>query len=96
LTDNYTRWACDFIRGEHRDRDKPWFLWLCYGGVHGPTTPAERHKGMHKEDDVKVPQDIFASRPGKPAYLDLTQAWTRDANGQPVAGKSGGTFGDER
>ena len=22
---------------------KPWYLWLCYGAVHGPFTPAKRH-----------------------------------------------------
>ena len=44
-TDNYTKWACEYIRGEHRPKDKPWYLWLCYGGVHGPSHPAPRHKG---------------------------------------------------
>ncbi len=94
-TDNYTRWACEFIRGEHREKEKPWFLWLCYGGVHGPTTPAERHKGQHKNDEIVVPKDIFPPRPGKPEYLELTQAWARGESGHPVAGKSGETFGDE-
>ncbi|MEA2069538.1 MAG: sulfatase-like hydrolase/transferase, partial [Verrucomicrobiota bacterium] len=42
-TDNYTDWAVDYIRGEHRDSDKPWYLWLCYTAPHGPTTPAGRH-----------------------------------------------------
>ena len=41
-TDNYTDWAIDFINGEGRDVDKPWYLWLCYGAVHGPFTPADR------------------------------------------------------
>lgn len=93
-TDNYTRWACEFIRGEHRDAARPWFLWLCYGGVHGPTTPAKRHVGQHKSDATPVPADIFPPRPGKPDYLNLTQAWNRGDDGQPIAGKSGETFGD--
>ncbi|MEZ6053805.1 MAG: sulfatase-like hydrolase/transferase [Planctomycetaceae bacterium] len=38
-TDQYSDWAIDFIRGEGRDPDKPWYLWLCYGAVHGPTRP---------------------------------------------------------
>src|ERR1041384_4031126 len=38
-TDNYTRWTVEYIRGEHRDAQKPWYLWLCYGGVHSPFTP---------------------------------------------------------
>ena len=93
-TDNYTQWACEFIKGEHRDKDKPWYLWLCYGAIHGPTTPADRHKGLHQGDAVKVPADILPPREGKPSYLDKTQAWKKDANGEIIAGKSGETFGD--
>ncbi len=94
-TDNYTKWACDYIRGEHRQRDKPWFLWLCYGGVHGPSHPAPRHKGAYKDGVVKTPADIFPPRPGKPSYLDKTQAWLDGPNHFPVTGKSGEAFGDE-
>jgi arylsulfatase A-like enzyme len=84
-TDNYTQWALDFVRGAHRDPAKPWYLWLCYGGIHTPTTPAPRHQGMHKDDPVPVPADILPPREGKPDYLNRTQAWTRGADGQPVA-----------
>ena len=99
-TDNYTKWACEYIRGENRDGEipdkaKPWFLWLCYGGVHGPSHPAPRHKGAYKEGIVKPPADIFPPRPGKPAYLDKTQAWIEGPNHVPVTGKSGEAFGDE-
>ncbi|HCR29835.1 MAG TPA: sulfatase, partial [Opitutae bacterium] len=27
-TDNYTKWAVDYLKGEGRDPDKPWLLWL--------------------------------------------------------------------
>ena len=94
-TDNYTQWACDYIRGEHREHDTPWFLWLCYGGVHGPSHPAPRHKGAYKDGVVKAPADIFPPRPGKPSYLDKTQAWLDGPNHIPVTGKSGEAFGDE-
>lgn len=94
-TDNYTKWACDFIKGEHRDATKPWYLWLCYGAIHGPTTPAKRHKGLHKNDEVRVPADIFPPREGKPDYLKKTQAWTKGENGEILAGKSDERFGDE-
>ena len=93
-TDNYTRWATEYIRGQHRDAAKPWYLWLCYGGVHGPTTPAKRHKGLHKNDAVLLPADILPPRPGKPDYLNETQAWKKDAEGRIVPQKSGETFGD--
>lgn len=93
-TDNYTDWACDFIQGKNRPADKPWYLWLCYGAIHGPTTPAERHKGSHKDDAVPVPADIVGSRPGKPAYLEKTQAWKMGPDGKIVGakGKGGTTF----
>jgi len=93
-TDNYTRWAEEFIRGEHREASKPWMLWLCYGAVHGPTTPAERHKGLHRQVPVKEPGDILPPRPGKPEYLNKTQAWVRAPDGRILAGPSGEAFGD--
>ena len=88
-TDVYTDLACDYIRGGQRAADKPWFLWLCYGAVHGPTTPAPRHAGTLAGHDVPVPADIFGPRPGKPAYLDATQAWDRGPDGQPVMRRRG-------
>jgi len=93
-TDNYTRWACDYIRGQNRDPKKPWYLWLCYGGVHGPSIPAKRHLGAYKNTKVTPPADIFPPRPDKPKYLDGTQAWAKGPGGIPVMGKSGEKFGD--
>jgi arylsulfatase A-like enzyme len=93
--DNYTKWAVEFIEGKNRSREKPWFLWLCYGSIHGPSKPAPRHKGMYAGAEVPVPKDIFPPRTGKPDYLNLTQAWLRGDNGVAVAGKSGEAFGDE-
>ncbi len=86
-TDNYTDWAVEYIRGEHRDANKPWYLWLCYGAVHGPTTPAARHKGSYSGNQAPVPADIFGPRPDKPAYLDGTQAWAPGPNGAPMMHK---------
>ena len=94
-TDNYTQWACDYIRGEGRDPTKPWYLWLCYGAVHGPSTPAPRHRGALAEAPVELPTDMFPPRPDKPAYLNETQAWFRGADGRAYAGKSSAQFGDE-
>lgn len=93
-TDNYTSWATEFIRGAHRDAGKPWMLWLCYGAIHGPTTPAERHLGLHKSDPIRTPSDILPPRTGKPSYLLKTQSWVRAPDGRIVAGRSGETFGD--
>ena len=87
-TDNYTHWAIDYIKGKTRDTAKPWYLWLCYGAIHGPTTPADRHKGKLKGETATVPADIFGPRPDKPAYLEKTQAWQRGKDGQPLKGKA--------
>ena len=35
-TDRYTDLAAEYIKGENRDGEKPWYLWLCFGAVHGP------------------------------------------------------------
>jgi len=94
--DNYTRWACEYVRGKNRDASKPWFLWLCYGNIHGPSIPAPRHKGLYKDVEVPVPADIFPPREGKPAYLNRTQAWTLGSDGHPLAGKGGEAFGEAK
>ena len=69
-TDNYTDWAIDFLEGESRPDDQPWYLWLCYGAVHGPRTPAERHLEDYPGVEVPMPKDIFPGRPGKPDHVD--------------------------
>jgi arylsulfatase A-like enzyme len=94
-TDNYTKWACDYIQGEGREKNKPWFLWLCYGAIHGPSTPAPRYKGQFKDEPVEAPVDIFPPRAEKPAYLNKSQAWIKGPDSQPYAGPSGEAFGDE-
>lgn len=93
--DNYTKWAVEYIKGATRDKDKPWYLWLCYGSVHGPSKPAARHKGLYK--DAKVPEapDMFGPRPGKPDYLNATQVWRKTKDGRIIAGKSDAKVGDE-
>lgn len=83
-TDNYTKWAVEFIEGKHRDAKKPWYLWVCYDAVHGPFLPAERHTRMYPGVKVPVPEDIYPPRPEKPKYADEWQEWVRGPNGEPV------------
>jgi len=90
-TDNYTNWAEDFIRGEHRDADKPWYLWVCYGAVHGPFTPAKRHLEGYPTADVPTPKDIYPPRVGKPSYMQKIDQWAKNENGKPEM--KGGAFG---
>ena len=90
-TDNYTDWAVDFIENrprakflpEGRSAEKPWYLWLCYGAVHGPSTPAERHQQDYEDSRTPVPVDIFGPRPTKPPYLRELTRFKRDENGEP-------------
>jgi arylsulfatase A-like enzyme len=94
-TDNYSQWASEYIQGKHRDPNKPFFLWLCYGAIHGPTTPADRHQGALRGKAAPVPKDILGPWPEKPAYLQDTKAWTLDSRGRPAMankGKKKGNF----
>jgi arylsulfatase A-like enzyme len=90
-TDLYSEWACDYIRGQDaggtrlRDPDRPWYLWLCYGAIHGPTTPAPRHRGRLAGSNAVPPPDILGPRPGKPSYLAKTQAWKRAPSGEIIS-----------
>lgn len=88
-TDNYSRWAADYIHGKNRAPDKPWYLWLCYGAVHGPSTPATRHLGAYADKPVEPAVDMFGPRPDKPEYLNRSQAWIRGADGLIYSGKGG-------
>ncbi len=82
-TDNYTRWAEDFIRGDNRSADKPWCLWLCYTAPHAPFEPAERHLGTYLDNPVETPADIYPPRPGKPGYMQRMERWHRGKDGLP-------------
>lgn len=83
-TDNYTQWAIDYVNGRHRDPQKPWYLWLCYGAIHLPTRPADRHRGTLAGKSAPVPADIFGPWPDKPAYLQKTKAWIPGPDGRPA------------
>ncbi|MCH2206064.1 MAG: sulfatase-like hydrolase/transferase [Lentisphaerales bacterium] len=83
-TDNYTDWAVDYINGKNRDESKPWFLWLCYGAVHGPFTPAERHLKDYANARVPKIGDLYkGSRANKPQYVKNMEMWT-EKDGVPV------------
>ena len=84
-TDWYTERAAQFIRGDDRDVEQPWYLWLCYGAVHGPFTPAKRHFDAYPDAQVPVPQDIFTgvNRADKPKYVQIRDRWGLDKNGVP-------------
>ena len=88
-TDNYSRWAAEYIEGKQRDPSKPWYLWLCYGAIHGPTTPADRHQGTLAGNRAIAPVDLIQMGKNKPSYLKKIQAWTKDESGRPVMASKG-------
>lgn len=83
-TDRYTDWALDFVKERGPQSGKPWFLWLCYGGVHAPFTPADRH--LESYPNVTTPKipDVFPPRPGKPEYMQKMEFWIPGPSGEPV------------
>ena len=82
-TDRYTDLAVDYI-AKQKDEEKPWFLWLCYGGVHGPFTPAERHDDLYADaPNAEIPSDVFGPREGLPDFMVNYTAWKKDKNGLP-------------
>lgn len=84
-TDKYTGYAIDFIRSRAKDRDMPWYLWLCYDAVHSPYTAAKRHQDEYTDTPpVPVPEDIFPPRPTKPQYMKNYGVWEKGKDGRPV------------
>jgi arylsulfatase A-like enzyme len=83
-TDRYTELAVDYIENRSLEDGKPWFLWLCYGGVHGPYTEADRHTNLYADaPHTEIPSDIFGPRPGKPKHLVNYTKWRKDEQGNP-------------
>ena len=85
-TDNNTKWALDYLHGrEGRVDDKPWYLWVCFGAVHGPLTPADRQMKSYPDAAINPPADIYpgATREGKPKYVRETESWVPGKDGQP-------------
>ncbi|MFP6612421.1 MAG: sulfatase-like hydrolase/transferase [Pirellulales bacterium] len=82
-TDNYTDWAVDYVKERAAKPDQPWYLWLCYDGVHHPFMPAERHEDEYPQTPlVPVPADIYPPRPDKPRYMRNFTVWKKLEDGQ--------------
>ena len=94
-TDNYTQWATEFIRDRADEKEKPWYLWLCYDGVHGPWEVADRHTEDYAEvPDVPTPEDIYPPRPTKASHMRVYGLWRRSDDGSPVEILGGRTLTD--
>ncbi|MFT7034091.1 MAG: arylsulfatase A-like enzyme [Cyclobacteriaceae bacterium] len=87
-TDRYTDYTIDFLKERAKFNNQPWYFWLCYAGVHGPYTPAERHSNMYLDQpEIPTPIDVFGPRPNKPDYLINMSMWDKDENGKPLKNK---------
>jgi len=65
MTDLLTRYAVDFLKPP---REKPFSLCLWHKAVHGPFTPAERHKDLYKDVQFPEPPSFKDALEGKPAW----------------------------
>jgi len=70
ITDILTEHALKFVKAKH---DKPFVLYLGHKAVHGPFTPAERHKELYADDAIKPIPSLNDTLEGKPvATRDLS------------------------
>jgi N-acetylglucosamine-6-sulfatase len=65
ITDELTSYALDFI---DKHTDEPFCLYLSHKAVHGPFTPAERHKSLYKGKTVPEKESFFDNLKDKPAW----------------------------
>lgn len=62
ITDILNARAVEFIKQDHT---KPFLLYLGHKAVHGPFTPAERHKDLYTNDKVSYPPNVEDKLDGK-------------------------------
>jgi arylsulfatase A-like enzyme len=73
ITDILTDHAVDFIK---KPRSKPFVMYVAHKAVHGPFTPAERHKDLFANETINRTPNTQDNWDGKPALL-------REVNGKP-------------
>jgi N-acetylglucosamine-6-sulfatase len=64
MTDLLGGHAVEFLR---RQRSKPFLMCLAHKAVHGPFTPAERHKSLYSVEPIPRPPNVKDTLEGKPA-----------------------------
>ena len=67
ITDLLTEHAIDWM--DKRKKDQPFFLYLSHKAVHAAFKPAKRHKGMYKNEKIKLPDTYYQTKTGE--YRDL-------------------------
>jgi N-acetylglucosamine-6-sulfatase len=66
MTDLLTDYAVKWLE---RPRGKPFCLYLAHKAVHGPFTPADRHKGVYAQEKMAKPPSFDDTFEGKPEWL---------------------------
>ncbi len=64
ITDLLTDYAVEFVR---QKREKPFVVYLAHKAVHGPFTPAERHKNLYADAATPLTPNHQDPLDGKPA-----------------------------
>jgi arylsulfatase A-like enzyme len=75
ITDVLTDYAVEFLK---KPRSKPFVMYVAHKAVHGPFTPAERHKELFANETIVRTANAQDNLDGKPVLQ-------RKVNGQPAA-----------
>ena len=70
ISDELTDYAMEWLKG--RDRGKPFFLYLSHKAVHADFTPAERHRELYPDVEIRLPDssaDTPENHAGKPMWV---------------------------
>jgi N-acetylglucosamine-6-sulfatase len=84
MTDLLSAHAVEFIR---RRREKPFALYVAHKAVHGPFTPADRHKDLFANETIRRSPNAADTLEGKPAL-------TRPVGGPGPVRPGGGSSDD--
>jgi N-acetylglucosamine-6-sulfatase len=68
MTDILNQHAVDFVKAQKGD--KPFCLYVAHKAVHGPFTPADRHRDLYAGDRFPPTPSADDDRKGKPAITD--------------------------
>ena len=84
-TDRHTDLAIDYINDRSKNKEKPWYMWLCFSGVHMPHDPAKRHENSLTDiTDIPEPIGYRSDRAGKPKYVQQLKPKSNDANNKKL------------
>ena len=83
ITDLLTDYSVEFLK---KPRSKPFVMYLAHKAVHGPFTPAERHKSLFSSETIVRTANAKDNLDGKPVMhrlIDGAPAVSKDAIGSP-------------